>query len=889
MSPDLLRLASEAIQRGEKADARKMVAQALLADPRNEQAWLLMARLVYNRGQVIDCLEHASKINPTNFATLSALRTMKRGKPAQVGSLLPETRITPGHSRYMVSEKPIAVDKKAGQKPIALSFPETTAETIQPPKHRLNKSLIFGSMIVLIVVLIAIIGPKLAPQDPMEEHAILHVGDEWIIPPFNAFQVPGFLLGSDRFGRDMLSRILYAVRPTLIMVSIVAMVRLFLGIFIGLSAGWSNGRLGHFLNGLISAALAIPVLLVALGAITVIGAEKGLVAFIIGLSINGWGETARLVDQQTQLIKGQLFIESARSLGVSNIQILGKHILRQIMPMVWMLLAFEVSSTLMVTAGLGFLGYYIGGDIWIEVDDFVSRRTSGAPELGQMLATSWGSLMQSWPLVLTGFIIFITVLGFNLIGQGLRARLNPEFINRNNPLSLIGRRFSMWFEESISYPTSQWFKANRLRPALLILIVVAITTTSYLYQAKFANHFNPSQAALTVPGGQIWAAEKVDPYGTYYINSIGPASPNRLWTINNPAGFSGSPAISTDGTIYVAGLDGTLWALNPDGTTRWQVSLPEIPLGPLAIGSQGTIYVTDSTGGLSAFNTDGNLLWKYSVEVTGKPNHGAIVDPKGTVYYLIETQLGDILNALQPDGKLLWSIKPGTRAATTGLRLSPDGKQIYVKNVVVSSQDGSLVELTLPSQDNAILSDQAHLLVGADGKTYLLTGHEIIQWTQTSQGFTIMQKVNWNYRGEGISQNSGFPEEAGVTPMGDIWLYYPGIYGGGASVYWLDPTGKIIGSFSSRFSASNQLVAIDGNSTVYNCGIGFSTVQGQVTMCEAYPQNASIPGWSYNFEGTEGIVGAAIAPGRLYVITPDGTITALGDSRITPPSETIAP
>jgi len=596
-----------------------------------------------------------------------------------------------------------------------------------------------------------------------------------------------------------------------------------------------------------------------------------------------------LVHEQTQLIKGQPFIESARSLGASTFQILTQHILRQIMPMIWMLFAFEISGTLMVTAGLGFLGYYIGGDIWIDVADFVSQRTSGTPELGQMLATSWGNLLRAWPLVITGLIIFIMVFGFNLLGEGLRSRLNPEFINPTNPLNVWRHRFSLWFEESISYPTSKWLKANRLRPALGILAILALAVGLFLYKTEYANRFNPSQAALTVPGGQIWAAQKVDPYGTYFLNSIGPANPTKLWMINNPAGFSGSPVISADGTIYAAGLDGTLLALNPDGATLWQVDLPETPLGPLAIGPRGTIYITDSKGGLSAFNPDGSFLWTFTVQVNGKPNHGAIVDPAGSIYYLIENSLGDILIAVQTDGRLLWSIKPGTRAAATGLRLSPDGKQIFVKNVVVNALDGSLVELTLPTQDNTVVANQAHLLVGADGKTYLLAGHVVMQWKPSSQGINIVRKLIWNYREEGLDQVSDLPMDAGVTPTGEVWLFYSSRFAG-TSVYWLDPAGKILGRYSSQFSRSTSLVAIDGEGTVYTCGMGFSIVKGAAIMCEAYRQNATAPTWSYAFdEGANGIAGAAMAPGRLYVITLDGNLTALGDAVAVPATPTTLP
>ena len=352
-----------------------------------------------------------------------------------------------------------------------------------------------------------------------------------------------------------------------------------------------------------------------------------------------------------------------------------------------------------------------------------------------MLATSWVNLLQPWPLVLTGSVIFITVLGFNLLGDGLRQRLNPEYINRNSPLALFSYRFSFWFEQSISYPVAGWFRANRLRPVLVITAVVALMGSIYLYQTKVASRFDSSQATLTVPGGQISASDRIDPYGTLFMNSLGPKEPKKLWSIKHPAGFSGSPVIAADGTIYAASMDSVLMAFNPDGTERWKTNLLESPLGSLALGPQGIIFVTDSKGGLSSFSQDGNLLWIYTTEAFGRPNHGPIVASNGTIYYLLEDFRGDSLVAVLPNGQLLWSTQPGTRSVDTGLRLSPDEQQIFIKNVVVNTSDGSLVDLTLPTQDDPLLSNKAQLFVGADGKTYLLAGHTVMQWTQTSTGF----------------------------------------------------------------------------------------------------------------------------------------------------------
>ena len=159
--------------------------------------------------------------------------------------------------------------------------------------------MVIGSALVLFIVLLAILGPILAFRDPLETNTVVKVGDEWIRLPYPPFTVPGFPLGSDAYGRDLLSRLLWGIRPTLILVAVVACVRLVLGVTIGLAAGWSAGRWGRVLEGIISGALAIPVIIIALAVITAIGIQRGLIAFIVGLAVTGWAETARLVSEQT--------------------------------------------------------------------------------------------------------------------------------------------------------------------------------------------------------------------------------------------------------------------------------------------------------------------------------------------------------------------------------------------------------------------------------------------------------------------------------------------------------------------------------------------------------------------------------------------------------------
>jgi peptide/nickel transport system permease protein len=367
--------------------------------------------------------------------------------------------------------------------------------TAQAPRRQLNWPILFGILFVTIVAILAIIGPSIAPKDPSEELNITMIEGQWYIPPFD-IGTPGYPLGSDRFGRDLFSRLLWGIRPTMIMVVLVAVIRLLIGVIIGLSAGWFTGKTARFLNSLIQTALAVPVLLVALGAIALVGVELGIWAFIIGLSLTGWVDTALQVREQTRIVKGQVYVEAASAMGASNKQILFNHILKQIAPMLLMLFAFEISSTLMLTAGLGFLGYYIGGDVWIETDDFVARRISGNPELGQMLATSWVTLTKPWALVAVGTTVFITVLGFNLIGEGLRQSMGYAKVQRRSAIVDIRQRFGFWLDNYVWHPLIQFFRIKPLRLGLTSLAVFFLLSYGAFVLVDAASDAEVSQVLI---------------------------------------------------------------------------------------------------------------------------------------------------------------------------------------------------------------------------------------------------------------------------------------------------------------------------------------------------------------------------------------------------------
>lgn len=749
-----------------------------------------------------------------------------------------------------------------------------TADVVstQSGVRRRNWSLLIGAAIVLLIAAIAILGPSLAPQDPLEEHGVIQVEDGWETAPFSIFTVPGFPLGSDDRGRDLLSRLLWAVRPTMVMVAVVAVVRLVLGTMLGVIAGWSTGRLGQLLDGLIGGALAVPILMVALAAIAAVGLEVGVAAFMIGLSVTGWAETARIVREQTRLVRGQQYVEAAQALGLSDGRIMVQHVLRQIMPMVWMLLALEIAGTLMATAGLGFLGYYVGGDVWVEVEDWVTRRISGMPELGQMLATtntgvaSLRAKSLPWGMVTVGTTVFTIVLGFNLLAAGLRQQLSVEGGRRRTVLTRLADRIGAWYFESPLYALGVW--ASRRWPALAAAGVVLILVTgagAVWWRAEATRQPEVVGVKLEVPGGQLWASEAHDPYGTRSIGSTGPTDPQVLWRFLDPGGFAGGPAVSADGTIYIVSRTPKLHALDASGNLLWDVELFAGGVGTPALSAEGQIHVADRAGGLSVYDPDGSLRWRFQSEAGDLATTGPVVAPDGTVYY----GLGSIVQAVSAEGEGLWASQTPAIHRTLAPWLSPEGDLLFWQDAALDTADGSVVDLGLEEQVDEYLT-------GADGLTYLRVGHNVSRWEMTPSGVEILETTRWDPRFLGTLTS---PTHAGVTPDRVVWVFYTNPYEA-SRIAWLDPTGRVLGARRVAYGRS-MVVAVGPGSTLYLCGAA-DPRDVPNPNCVALVPEAEDPLWQVSLGTGERVLGGAVVQDRLYVAANlmtmrQGSLVALGD------------
>jgi len=720
-------------------------------------------------------------------------------------------------------------------------------------RKKTNWPLLIGAIFVSLMALLAVFGPALAQQDPMKENYTLKVDGKIRVPPYPALEVPGYPLGTDRYGRDLLSRILWAVRPTMIMVVTVAGVRLFMGLILGMIIGWSEGRKSRLLESLLSTALSIPVLIAALIGIFMVGVDRGLWAFIFGLGLTGWAETARMVSEQTRAIKTQTFVEAARALGASDRRILYSHVLRQIMSLLWMLLAFEISSTLLISAELGFLGYYIGGGIWIEISDFNAVNVEGLPELGQMISSSLVKITDPSTLIIVGSVIGIGVLGFNLLGEGLRLRLSQEWLRGGRRFRFLTETAEEWIEARVIRPFLFWIETHRAAPITASVILVILLGSWLAFKSFYIKPLAVAETIIETSGAQpLWASERHDPYGTMWTAASLNSGPKLLW--NLPLGGAGKPSVNATGTIFISTQDKKLMAINPDGTILWEAPLDETIVGAPALDSKGRIIVADSKGSVTCFDENGNRLWRVLATNGREATSGPIVGAQGNIYLTAV----DSVAALSPDGKSLWRTVAADVYLEEPPRLSPDQTMIFLKNSVIETSTGALKTVQLANEQELLFTDPS-FFSGANGHNYYRLGHEIIGWHFENSELKIDSRQTWAHEGTVLL----LPYDQGVTKDGLTWFYYTMQFVE-TRMIWLDAESRIIGNYSFQ-NPNPKVIAIGEKGEAYLCGS--TTVK---VNCINIAPGTETPTWDISVESPAPLLGGAVIPNRLYLLLGDG-------------------
>jgi len=266
---------------------------------------------------------------------------------------------------------------------------------------RKNKLAVYSGFLIIMLFLISFLAPVISPYNPNDQDLSLRLS-----PPTKAH-----FFGTDEFGRDVFSRIIWGSRISLKVGFVAVGIFILLGTLIGSLSGYYGGWVDNFMMRFADIMLCFPDFFLILMVIAILEPNINYVMIVIGLV--SWPSVARLVRAEFLKLKKQEFVEAARALGLSDARIIFRHILPNALAPVLIAATFGVASAILVESGLSFLGL----GVQPPTPSWGNILTSGKDYL---LSGAW------WLSVFPGLAIFITVLSYNLLGEGLRDAIDPR-------------------------------------------------------------------------------------------------------------------------------------------------------------------------------------------------------------------------------------------------------------------------------------------------------------------------------------------------------------------------------------------------------------------------------------------------------------------------------
>jgi peptide/nickel transport system permease protein len=269
-----------------------------------------------------------------------------------------------------------------------------------------NPGAIAGALILLTVIVAAVAAPYVAPHDPARQSLIRRFTPPLWVQGGN----PAYPLGTDQVGRDILSRIIYAARISLIVGISAVMVSLVVGVALGLLSGFLRGKVDAVIMTVVDVTLSFPQLLIALAFVAALG--PSLLTIIVVLGLTGWERYTRVVRAEVLALREKDFVEAARAMGASSTRMVLRHLLPNTFSSIIVMSTLQVAQAILQEAALSFLGVGTG---------------SAHPTWGQMIALGRDFVSVAWWLAtFPGLAILLTVLAINLVGDRLRDALDPR-------------------------------------------------------------------------------------------------------------------------------------------------------------------------------------------------------------------------------------------------------------------------------------------------------------------------------------------------------------------------------------------------------------------------------------------------------------------------------
>ncbi|TDV03531.1 ABC transporter permease [Paraburkholderia caballeronis] len=286
--------------------------------------------------------------------------------------------------------------------------PASPADSEAPPRKRRrglarflrNRAAVAGAIIVLLVIAAALLAPWLSPYDPVQASFM------------TVRQAPSAAhwFGTDELGRDVLTRLLWGARASLLAGVVSVGIAVAIGVPLGLAAGYFGGLVDGVVSRLADALLSIPFLILAIALAAFLG--PSLTNAMAAIGISAMPRFVRLTRAQAISVKAEEYVEGARAIGLGHYRIVVRYVLPNVLPPIIVQASLTVAMAIIAEASLSFLGL---------------GQLPPAPSWGSMLNTAKDFVSQApWMSIFPGIAIFVAVLGFNLLGDGLRDALDPR-------------------------------------------------------------------------------------------------------------------------------------------------------------------------------------------------------------------------------------------------------------------------------------------------------------------------------------------------------------------------------------------------------------------------------------------------------------------------------
>lgn len=271
-------------------------------------------------------------------------------------------------------------------------------------RFKKNKLAMISLFAIIILGIIAIFAPWVAPCDPYAQDVV------------NKFADPSaeHLLGTDNYGRDILSRIIYGARVSLSVGIVAEAIAVSIGVIVGVAAGYYGGKVDAILSRVIEVFASFPFILFAIAVMFVLG--QGIINVFIAIGVIGWTGHARLIRSNVLQLRNREYVEAAKASGASDLRIMIKHMIPNCLSTIIIITTLDIPSDIMLEATLSFLGLGVAPP---------------TASWGEMISSARTFLRQE-PMfsIYPGIAIMITVLAFNTLGDALRDALDPKMKNK---------------------------------------------------------------------------------------------------------------------------------------------------------------------------------------------------------------------------------------------------------------------------------------------------------------------------------------------------------------------------------------------------------------------------------------------------------------------------